>query len=74
MARSSAVTAEYGRSVLIIEGEGEEGTSDLFKGIGSGIMNCWMSHADAAENCLRALRYWRVLRIYSFFSIRILSH
>ena len=40
---------EYGRSVLIIEGEGEEGTSDLFKGLGSGIMNCWMSHADAAE-------------------------
>jgi hypothetical protein len=35
--------------VLIIEGEGEEGTSDLFKGLGSGIMNCWMSHADAAE-------------------------
>lgn len=40
---------EYGRSVLIIEGEGEESTSDLFKGLGSGIMNCWMSHADAAE-------------------------
>jgi GMP synthase (glutamine-hydrolysing) len=40
---------EYGRSVLIIEGEGEEGTSELFKGLGSGIMNCWMSHADAAE-------------------------
>jgi GMP synthase (glutamine-hydrolysing) len=40
---------EYGRSVLIIEGEGEEGTSDLFKGLGPGIMNCWMSHADAAE-------------------------
>ena len=42
---------EYGRSVLIIEGEGEEegGTPDLFKGLGPGIMNCWMSHADAAE-------------------------
>jgi GMP synthase (glutamine-hydrolysing) len=40
---------EYGRSVRIIEGEGEEGTSDLFKGLGPGIMNCWMSHADAAE-------------------------
>jgi GMP synthase (glutamine-hydrolysing) len=43
---------EYGRSMLIIEGEGggeEEGTSDLFKGLGPGIMNCWMSHADAAE-------------------------
>jgi GMP synthase (glutamine-hydrolysing) len=40
---------EYGRSVLIIEGEGEENTSDLFKGLGPGIMNCWMSHADAAE-------------------------
>jgi GMP synthase (glutamine-hydrolysing) len=42
---------EYGRSVLIIEGEGEEGASDLFKGLGPGpgIMNCWMSHADAAE-------------------------
>ena len=40
---------EYGRSVLIIEGEGEEDTSDLFKGLGPGIMNCWMSHADAAE-------------------------
>jgi GMP synthase (glutamine-hydrolysing) len=40
---------EYGRSVLIIEGEGEEDTSDLFKGLSPGIMNCWMSHADAAE-------------------------
>jgi GMP synthase (glutamine-hydrolysing) len=40
---------EYGRSVLIIEGEGEESISDLFKGLGPGIMNCWMSHADAAE-------------------------
>ena len=40
---------EYGRAVLIIEGEGEEDTSDLFKGLGPGIMNCWMSHADAAE-------------------------
>src|SRR5688572_9006634 len=40
---------EYGRSVLIIEREGEEDTSDLFKGLGQGIMNCWMSHADAAE-------------------------
>jgi GMP synthase (glutamine-hydrolysing) len=40
---------EYGRSVLIIEGEGEESTSDLFKGLDQGIMNCWMSHADAAE-------------------------
>jgi GMP synthase (glutamine-hydrolysing) len=40
---------EYGRSVLMIEGEGEESTSDLFKGLGPGIMNCWMSHADAAE-------------------------
>src|ERR687897_564107 len=40
---------EYGRSVLIIEGEGEENTPDLFKGLGPGIMNCWMSHADAAE-------------------------
>jgi GMP synthase (glutamine-hydrolysing) len=42
---------EYGRSVLIIEGEGEEegDTPDLFKGLGQGIMNCWMSHADAAE-------------------------
>ncbi len=44
---------EYGRSMLIIEGEGggeeEKGTSDLFKGLGPGIMNCWMSHADAAE-------------------------
>jgi GMP synthase (glutamine-hydrolysing) len=40
---------EYGRSVLIIEGEGEENISDLFKGLGQGIMNCWMSHADAAE-------------------------
>jgi GMP synthase (glutamine-hydrolysing) len=40
---------EYGRAVLIIEGEGEEGTPDLFKGLGPGIMNCWMSHADAAE-------------------------
>jgi GMP synthase (glutamine-hydrolysing) len=40
---------EYGRSVLMIEGEGEEGTSDLFKGLGPGVMNCWMSHADAAE-------------------------
>jgi hypothetical protein len=27
---------EYGRSVLIIEGEGEEGTSELFKGLGIG--------------------------------------
>jgi GMP synthase (glutamine-hydrolysing) len=40
---------EYGRAVLIIEGEGEEGSPDLFKGLGPGIMNCWMSHADAAE-------------------------
>jgi GMP synthase (glutamine-hydrolysing) len=40
---------EYGRAVLVIEGEGEEDTSDLFKGLGPGIMNCWMSHADAAE-------------------------
>jgi GMP synthase (glutamine-hydrolysing) len=40
---------EYGRAVLIIEGEGEEHTPDLFKGLGPGIMNCWMSHADAAE-------------------------
>jgi GMP synthase (glutamine-hydrolysing) len=40
---------EYGRAVLIIEGEGEEDTPDLFKGLGPGIMNCWMSHADAAE-------------------------
>src|SRR5687767_5381048 len=43
---------EYGRSVLIIEGERvgeEEGMPDLFKGLGPGIMNCWMSHADAAE-------------------------
>jgi GMP synthase (glutamine-hydrolysing) len=40
---------EYGRSVLIIEGEEEESISDLFKGLGPGIMNCWMSHADAAE-------------------------
>ena len=42
---------EYGRSVLIIEGESRrrKGTSDLFKGLGPGIMNCWMSHADAAE-------------------------
>ena len=40
---------EYGRSVLIIEGEGEESTPDLFKGLGPGIINCWMSHADAAE-------------------------
>jgi GMP synthase (glutamine-hydrolysing) len=42
---------EYGRSVLIIEGGEEEegGISDLFKGLGPGIMNCWMSHADAAE-------------------------
>src|SRR5919106_349159 len=40
---------EYGRAVVIIEGEGEEDTSDLFKGLGPGIMNCWMSHADAAE-------------------------
>jgi GMP synthase (glutamine-hydrolysing) len=42
---------EYGRAVLVIEGEGEgeEGTSDLFKGLGPGIMSCWMSHADAAE-------------------------
>jgi GMP synthase (glutamine-hydrolysing) len=42
---------EYGRSVLIIEGEeeGEAGAPDLFKGLGPGIMNCWMSHADAAE-------------------------
>lgn len=39
---------EYGRSVLIIEGK-EEDTPDLFKGLGQGIMNCWMSHADAAE-------------------------
>jgi GMP synthase (glutamine-hydrolysing) len=39
---------EYGRSVLIIEGK-EEDTPDLFKGLGPGIMNCWMSHADAAE-------------------------
>jgi GMP synthase (glutamine-hydrolysing) len=39
---------EYGRSVLIIEGR-EEDTPDLFKGLGPGIMNCWMSHADAAE-------------------------
>src|SRR5918912_204752 len=41
-------TREYGRSVLIIEGE-EEHTPSLFKGLGPGIMNCWMSHADAAE-------------------------
>ena len=40
---------EYGRSVLIIEGEGEESAPDLFKGLGPGIINCWMSHADAAE-------------------------
>ena len=40
---------EYGRSVLIIEGKEEEDTPDLFKGLGPGIMNCWMSHADAAE-------------------------
>jgi GMP synthase (glutamine-hydrolysing) len=39
---------EYGRSVLIIEGK-EEDTPDLFEGLGPGIMNCWMSHADAAE-------------------------
>jgi GMP synthase (glutamine-hydrolysing) len=47
---------EYGRSVLIIEGEGEEGTSDLFKGLGPGIMNCWMSHADAAEKLPEGFR------------------
>ncbi|MDQ5842997.1 MAG: glutamine-hydrolyzing GMP synthase [Thermoproteota archaeon] len=41
-------TREYGRSVLIIEGE-EEHAPSLFKGLGPGIMNCWMSHADAAE-------------------------
>src|ERR687889_346776 len=48
---------EYGRAGLIIEGRGSgEGgeeqnndTSDLFKGLGTGIINCWMSHADAAE-------------------------
>jgi GMP synthase (glutamine-hydrolysing) len=40
---------EYGRAVLVIEGEGEEDTPDLFKGLSSSIMNCWMSHADAAE-------------------------
>jgi GMP synthase (glutamine-hydrolysing) len=43
---------EYGRAVLIVEDGGkkeEEGTSDLFKGLGPGIINCWMSHADAAE-------------------------
>ena len=47
---------EYGRSVLIIEGEGEEDTSDLFKGLGPGIMNCWMSHADAAEKLPEGFR------------------
>ncbi|MDQ3837440.1 MAG: glutamine-hydrolyzing GMP synthase [Thermoproteota archaeon] len=47
---------EYGRSVLIIEGEGEEGTPDLFKGLGPGIMNCWMSHADAAEKLPEGFR------------------
>jgi GMP synthase (glutamine-hydrolysing) len=45
---------EYGRAVLIVEEEGQkvgggEDTSDLFKGLGPGIINCWMSHADAAE-------------------------
>src|SRR5829696_7206059 len=45
---------EYGRAGLIIEGGGRGGeqnddTSDLFKGLGTGIINCWMSHADAAE-------------------------
>lgn len=47
---------EYGRAGLIIEraGEGgeeeeEENMSDLFKGLGPGVINCWMSHADAAE-------------------------
>jgi GMP synthase (glutamine-hydrolysing) len=42
---------EYGRAGLVIERGGgeEEGTSDLFKGLGPGIINCWMSHADAAE-------------------------
>jgi GMP synthase (glutamine-hydrolysing) len=42
---------EYGRAGLIIgeEGEKEEETLNLFKNIGPGIINCWMSHADAAE-------------------------
>jgi GMP synthase (glutamine-hydrolysing) len=47
---------EYGRAGLIIEGGGRgeggeqsDDTSDLFKGLGTGIINCWMSHADAAE-------------------------
>ncbi len=39
---------EYGRAVLMVEG-GEKGTPDLFKNLGPGIINCWMSHADAAE-------------------------
>jgi GMP synthase (glutamine-hydrolysing) len=39
---------EYGRAVLMVEG-GEKGAPDLFKGLGAGIINCWMSHADAAE-------------------------
>ncbi|MFL6512109.1 MAG: glutamine-hydrolyzing GMP synthase [Nitrososphaera sp.] len=47
---------EYGRSVLIIEGEGEESTPDLFKGLGPGIINCWMSHADAAEKLPEGFR------------------
>jgi len=46
---------EYGRSVLIIEGEAE-GTSGLFKDLGPGIMNCWMSHADAAEKLPEGFR------------------
>ena len=40
---------EYGRAVLIVEEKRGEDTSDLFKDLGPGIINCWMSHADAAE-------------------------
>ncbi|HEY1211826.1 MAG TPA: glutamine-hydrolyzing GMP synthase [Nitrososphaera sp.] len=46
---------EYGRAELAIDGidekeeREEDNSSDLFKGLGSGIIKCWMSHADAAE-------------------------
>jgi GMP synthase (glutamine-hydrolysing) len=59
---------EYGRSVLIIEGK-EEDTPDLFKGLGPGIMNCWMSHADAAEELPKGFKV--LARTESSFSAAI---
>ena len=40
-----ASSREYGRAGLIIDDKSDS----LFKSLGQGIINCWMSHGDAAE-------------------------